>query len=184
VEILVNNAGVGSSVPFGQPGPAALADAERQLDLNVRAVLRLCHAALTPMTARRRGLILNVSSTAGFVPRGGASTYAASKAWVTSFTESLALQAAPDGVRVCAVCPGFVRTEFHERAGIDVSRLPAWLWLDADAVARAGLDDALRGRIVSVPDVRYKALVAGALAVPRPALRRIMRQSGRIVGPR
>ena len=121
VDTLVNNAGIGLYRRFGQ---APLADEQRLLDLNVRSVLALSHAAVGAMTARGRGEIVNVSSVAGFVPRGASATYAAGKAWVTSFSEGLSLLLAGTGVRVTAICPGFTRTEFHDRAKADMSGTP------------------------------------------------------------
>jgi short-subunit dehydrogenase len=173
VDVLINNAGIGMYRRFGR---AELADEERQLDLNVRAVMRLSHAAVRAMTARGAGQIINVSSVAGFVPRGGNPTYAASKAWVTLFSEALSVGLAGTGVRVNVVCPGFAHTEFHQRAGADMSRYPAWMWLDPDDVATAALADARRGKPISLPSVRYKVLIGAARLVPRPALRRIMRR--------
>jgi short-subunit dehydrogenase len=160
VDLLVNNAGFGMYKVFGS---ADLADEERQLDLNVRAVLRLSHAAIRAMTARGSGRIVNVSSVAGFVPRGGNATYAASKAWVTMFSEALSVQLTGSGVTVTAICPGFTRTEFHER-----------MWLSAADVVREGLADAFAGKPVSVPTRQYKRLVLLSRIVPRPVLRRVM----------
>ena len=121
IDMLVNNAGLGTKGRFHEV-PRALE--EHLLRLNVRAVLRLTHAALPPMLARGAGAVVNVSSMAGFAPGARGATYGAGKAWVTSFSESLHLQYADRGVRVLALCPGFTRTEFHERAGMDVSGVP------------------------------------------------------------
>jgi short-subunit dehydrogenase len=174
VEVLVNNAGLGTYQRFGT---ADLADEERQLDLNVRAVMRLSHAAVRAMTARGTGEIINVSSVAAFVPRRHNVTYSASKAWVTMFSEALALSLDGTGVRSIAVCPGYARTEFHERAGVDMSRVPDWMWLDADDVVAAALADARRGKPLSVPSARYKALIGAARLTPRPVLYRILRRT-------
>lgn len=171
VAVLINNAGFGMYERFGM---AELADEERQLDLNVRAVLRLTHAAVRAMTGRGAGRIINVSSVAGFVPRGGNATYSASKAWVTMFSEALAVQLAGSGVAITAVCPGFTHTEFHERANADMSRVPARMWLDAKTVVSEGLADSAKGRPVSVPSRRYKMLVSVTRTMPRPLLRKIM----------
>jgi short-subunit dehydrogenase len=166
VDILVNNAGIGLRTGFLDHD---VETEQRLLDLNVRAVLRLTHAAVRGMVARGRGDVVNVSSVAGFAPMGG--TYSASKAWVTSFSESLHAAVRGRGVRVVAVCPGYVRTEFHERAGIDVGDRTGPLWLDADRVVRDALHDLRRGRAVSVPSVQYKALAGMLRHLPHGLLR-------------
>ncbi len=171
VELLVNNAGVGMYRAFGA---ADLADEERQLDLNVRAVLRLTHAAVRSMTERGAGRILNVSSVSAFVPRGSNATYSASKAWVTMFSEALAVQLQGTGVTITAVHPGFTHTEFHERAHADMSNVPERMWLEAEDVVREALADTAKGKPMSVPSRQYKALVAASRSIPRPILRRIM----------
>lgn len=175
VDLLVNNAGMGMYRPFGT---ASLEREEQQLDLNVRAVLRLTHAAVNAMTVRGSGRILNVSSVAGFVPRGGNATYSASKAWVTMFSEALAVQLAGTGVTVTAVCPGFTRTEFHERVDADMSHVPARMWLDVADVVREGLADTAAGKPLSVPSRRYKTLIGATRSVPRPVLRWVMARRG------
>ena len=101
------------------------------------------------------------------------STYPASKAWVTSFSEATGLAVRHHGVRVMALCPGWVRTEFHDRAGIDMSRVPEPLWLSADEVVAAGLRDHRRGKAISVPGAQYKTIVALTRLVPRTAVRRV-----------
>ncbi len=156
VEMLVNNAGNALRKPFLAN---SVADEEQLLDLHVRATLVLTHAALGPMTDRGAGGVINVSSVAGWLPQG---TYSAHKAWVTTFTQAVAGQVAGSGVRVMALAPGFVRTEFHERAGIKAGGTPSAAWLDADEVAAQTLDAWQRGRAVYVPSARYKA-VAGLL---------------------
>lgn len=176
LDLVVNNAGMGAYQPFGE---ADLAREEFQLDLNVRAVLRLTHAAVRAMSARGSGRVLNVSSVAGFVPRGGNATYSASKAWVTMFSEALSIQLAGTGVTVTAVCPGFTRTEFHERASADMSQVPERMWLEAADVVREGLADTFAGKALSVPSRRYKALVGVAGTLPRSLLRAVMARRGR-----
>jgi hypothetical protein len=171
IDVLVNNAGFGMYKVFGS---ADLADEERQLDLNVRAVLRLSHAAVRVMTARGQGRIVNVSSVSAFVPRGSNATYAASKAWVTMFSEALSVQLTGSGVTVTAICPGFTRTEFHDRAHADMSHVPDRMWLDAASVVREGLADAFEGKPVSIPSRQYRRLVTLSRLVPRPLLRRVM----------
>jgi short-subunit dehydrogenase len=168
VDLLVNNAGRG----MGKAFEAATADDEEQmLRLNVRAVLRLTHAALGPMLTRGSGAVLNVSSVAGFSPGVRGATYSASKAWVTNFSESLDLQYRDRGVRCVAVCPGFTHTEFHERASIDTSAIPSRLWLTSEQVVAQALRDLQRGRSVSVAGAQYKAIVAATRVLP-PSLRR------------
>ncbi|MEV0004280.1 SDR family oxidoreductase [Micromonospora sp. NPDC050980] len=178
VHLLVNNAGISLNTPFVR---SAVPDESRLVRLNVLAVLRLTHAALGPMIERGDGAVINVSSVAGFgVPMPG-STYSASKAWVTNFSESIGQSVAPLGVRVMALCPGYTRTGNHERVGIDMSRLPAWAWLRADDVVAEGLLDLRKGKLVSVPDWKYKLAVAGLRHAPKQLLRRFTRDArGRV----
>lgn len=162
LDLLVNNAG------FGTAGTFATLDAdgeEREIRLNVVALVRLTRAALPGMTARRRGAIVNVSSMAGFQAAPYNATYGATKAYVNSFTEALAEELRNSGVHVQALCPGFTRTEFQERAGIDTSNVPALAWMDPGAVAEASLDALGRGSVVVVPGAanRVASTVAGLL---------------------
>lgn len=168
VGLLVNNAGMGGGGLFWQ---IPVEDAERMLRLNVRQVMRLTHAVLPGMVDRSRGDILNVSSVAGYAPAGRTAMYGSSKAWLTAFSESVGMELAGTGVHVSALCPGFVHTEFHDRAGIDMSSMPEWMWLDADAVAATGLRDHRRGRPVSVPGPLYKALLVAMKFAPRGLVR-------------
>lgn len=167
VHLLVNNAGIGLRQSFLR---TTVEDEARMLRLNVGAVMRLTHAALPVMTKRGYGAVVNVSSVAGFGPVRAGSTYAASKAWVTNFSESIAQVAEAYNVRVMALCPGFTRTEFHQRAGIDTGGSPEWLWLDADDVVVAAMRDLGRGRLVSVPNWKYKAAAFGIRMTPHRLL--------------
>jgi len=169
VDVLVNNAGIPAEDGFLTSG---VDSEERLLRLNVLAVLRLTKAGVAGMVLRRHGVVVNVSSVAGFLPTG---TYSASKAWVTSFTESLAVELTGTGVRTVALCPGFVRTEFHARAGMDVSMIPRGFWLDADDVAAAGWRAVASGRVVVVPSRRYAVVVTAMRCLPTSLLFRVAR---------
>jgi short-subunit dehydrogenase len=178
VDLLVNNAGISLNRGFLRSTPEA---EERLLRLNVHAVMRLTLAALPGMVERRRGGVINVSSVAGFTAAMPGSTYPASKAWVNSFSESVAQSVRRYGVRVMALCPGYVRTEFHDRAGIDMSKTPDWLWLDADAVAADALRALARGKVLRVVDWRYRMILAGIRFTPRRLVRAVARDArGRI----
>ncbi|HEX6969432.1 MAG TPA: SDR family NAD(P)-dependent oxidoreductase, partial [Micromonosporaceae bacterium] len=160
---------------------SAVSDEERLLRLNVHAVLRLTRAVLPGMVARRRGGVINVSSVAGFGAVMPGSTYSASKAWVTNFSQAVAQSVRPFDVRVMALCPGYTRTEFHQRAGIDISKTPRWLWLNADDVVADALRDLRKGKVVSVPDWRYKIAVFGLRHLPIGLLQALARDvRGRI----
>src|SRR5699024_1539816 len=152
VALLVNNAGFSLNTPFVDSEVEA---EERLLDVLVRAVIVLSHAAATSMTARGHGRIINVSSVASLLTSG---TYASAKSWVTTFSESLAGQLAGTGVSVTALLPGYVRTEFHERAGIEKQRTGPF-WLEVEGVVREALADADAGKVTSVPSPQYKAVV-------------------------
>ncbi|UMG91726.1 SDR family oxidoreductase [Nocardioides sp. TF02-7] len=167
VDLLVNNAGFGLKGRFLDND----VDTEQaQQDVLVRAVLRLSHAALRGMVDRGRGGIINVSSVAAFLPRG---TYSAAKAWVNGFSAWAHHEYAARGVTVMALCPGFVRTEFHQRLGVDRdATAPRFLWLDADRLVRDALADFDRRRALSVPSKRYKVIVTASRVLPTPLLQR------------
>ncbi|MBK5250932.1 MAG: SDR family NAD(P)-dependent oxidoreductase [Actinomycetales bacterium] len=168
VGMLVNNAGFAVGRPFLRASEAELV---RQLDVNVAAVLRLTHAALPGMVERGSGAVINVSSISALLP-GRGSTYSSSKAWVLAFSEGLATDVARYGVRVQALCPGFVRTEFHERAEIEMARTPSWMYVDVDHLVATSLRDLDRGVVLSVPGALYRAMATLAQVVPRPIVRR------------
>ncbi|MFD6420099.1 SDR family NAD(P)-dependent oxidoreductase [Streptomyces sp. NPDC060194] len=178
VDLLVNNAGFGNKGRFLD---VPMADELRMLTVHCEAVLRLTAAAAGPMRERGRGGVVNVASVAAFLPRG---TYGASKAWVVQFTQGAAKDLAGSGVRLMALCPGFVRTEFHQRAGMGTAGVPDWAWLDADKVVAAALSDLARGRTLSVPDPRYKAVMGLVKVAPRALLGGVSTRAGRKYGPR
>lgn len=175
VELLVNNAGIGSAGRFAS---LPLPREDTEVRLNVLAVVRLTSAALPAMLARGHGGVLNVSSVAGFQPLPGGATYSASKAFVTTFSEAVAAEVGRRGVHVTALCPGFTHTEFH--AGpVGVPRLPGWLWLSAEQVARAGVDGVEAGRQVVVPGAVWKLAALLGRQLPRPVIRAV---TGRVRG--
>ncbi|WP_322409416.1 SDR family NAD(P)-dependent oxidoreductase [Microbacterium invictum] len=162
IDLLVNNAGFGLPLAFERNDPDAEA---RHLTLHVEVAMRLMRAVLPGMLERGSGRIVNIASVAGFVPRG---TYGAAKGWLISFSRWANVTYRARGVTVTAVCPGFVHTNFHERMGLAPGKegVPAALWLRAPEVVRESLRDVARGRAVSVPSLRYKALVALSRVVP------------------
>ncbi|GAB2722696.1 SDR family NAD(P)-dependent oxidoreductase [Streptomyces bullii] len=177
VDLLINNAGFGNK---GRYLDVPMADELRMLKVHCEAVLRLTSAATQAMRERGRGGVINVASVAAFVPRG---TYGASKAWVVQFTQGAARDLAGSGVRLMALCPGFVRTEFHARAGMGTDNIPNWLWLDADKLVAVALTDLARGKTLSIPDPRYKALTGAARLMPQGLLGGITSKTGRKYGP-
>ncbi|MGB8402457.1 MAG: SDR family oxidoreductase [Mycobacterium sp.] len=175
VQVLVNNAGFGTSGEFWNVHYSQL---QAQLDVNVTAVMQLTHAALPPMLDAGKGTVINVSSVAGLLP-GRGSTYSASKAWVVSFSEGLANGLSGTGVGVHALCPGFVHTEFHERAGIDMSGTPSWFWLEVPEVVRDTVSAVAKGEVVIIPGLHYKALTTAGRMAPRGLVRAATKVVGR-----
>jgi uncharacterized protein len=162
VDLLVNNAGFGLKERF------LVNDVEAEqgmLDVLITAVLRLSHAALGSMVERGQGGIINVSSVAAFLPRG---TYGAAKAWVNRFSEWAANEYRGQGVTVMALCPGFTKTEFHQRMG--VKRGTGFMWLDVDMLVEKALSDFDKGRVYSIPGVQYRAIVGVTRLIPSRAL--------------
>ncbi|MEV0221157.1 SDR family oxidoreductase [Streptomyces sp. NPDC050704] len=177
VDLLVNNAGFANK---GLYLDVPMADELKMLKVHCEAVLRLTSAATESMRERGRGGVVNVASVAAFLPRG---TYGASKAWVVQFTQGAAKDLAGSGVRLMALCPGFVRTEFHERAGMGTDNIPNWMWLDADKLVTSALADLARGKSLSIPDPRYKAMMGVVKVTPRALLGGISSKTGRKYGP-
>lgn len=160
VDLLVNNAGASLAGWFGS---TEIAEEDRQLDLLVRAPMHLMDAAIKAMTPRGHGGVVNVTSVAAFTPRGA---YSAHKAWLTNLSLWAGWHHGASGVKVMALAPGFTRTEFHQRGEMDISGVPGWMWLKADRVVAEGLRDLERGKSLSVPSKRYKALTFLAKHAP------------------
>ncbi|PFG35040.1 SDR family NAD(P)-dependent oxidoreductase [Sanguibacter antarcticus] len=172
VSLLVNNAGYAVHEHFTT---GDIHKQETSLDVLVRAVMVLSRACLDQMLPRERGAILNVSSVAALTASG---TYSAHKAWVRAFTEGLAVDLKGTGVTATALCPGFVHTEFHDRAGIDYSGFPEIAWLNAADVVTAALADVRRGAVISTPSLRYRAASGLLRVLPRSAVRALQASGG------
>ncbi len=170
IDLLVNAAGFGT---VGEFAALPLEGELEEVDLNVRALVTLTHTALRSMIPRRRGAIINIASTAAFLPIPYNATYAGSKAFVLDFSEGIHEEARPHGVTVTCVCPGPVRTEFQDVAGMDASRLPSTSWTDADAVVRAALAGARSGRAIVTPGAFNKMSSLAVRFAPRMLVRRV-----------
>ncbi|PPK97461.1 hypothetical protein CLV92_104282 [Kineococcus xinjiangensis] len=168
VDVLVNNAGFGLKQRFSD---GDLAAHEEMFDVLCRAVMVLSRSAAGGMRGRGRGRIVNIASVAGFVAGGG--HYSAAKAYVALLTETLHQELSGTGVTATAVAPGFVRTEFHARAGMKSGGSDSPAWLDADEVVRQSLDDAFAGKVLSVPSKRYKAVMTVLDVAPRALVRTV-----------
>lgn len=171
LELLVNNAGFGTVGRFVSLDPDR---EEEEIRLNVIALVRLTRAALPGMVRRKRGGVINVSSLAAFNPGPVNATYSATKAFVNSFTEALHEELRGSGVRVQALCPGFTHTEFQERAGIDKSRIPSFVWMSAEAVVEASLAGLRRGEVVCIPGVANRLTAGMTSLMPRRLVRRVL----------
>lgn len=175
VDLLVNNAGFGIRSRLVTEDLSAF---ERGFEVMVHAVMVLSASAARAMTARGSGAIVNVGSTAGYATMG---SYSALKAFVSVYTESLANELRGTGVTATVLAPGWVRTEFHERAEIGTSKIPGVMWLEADALVAQCLRDVAAGRVISIPSRRYQALILAARVAPRSLVRRasVLLSSGR-----
>lgn len=170
VDLVVNNAGFGT---YGDFAGLDLAEEEREIAVNVVALVRLTHAALGGMVARGHGAVMNVSSVAGLQATPGNATYGASKAFVASFGEAVSGELAGTGVTLTTVLPGFTRTEFQERAGIAGRPIPGPAWQSADEVANRALDATRAGRAWIVPGTFNKLVTAATGSMPRGLRRRL-----------
>lgn len=167
IDVLINNAGFGINKSF------AVSDRQSEndlLDVLVRAPLRFMHAVLPAMKERDSGTIINVSSVASWIAGG---SYSAAKSYLTVMSESLHTELIGTNVKVHALCPGFTRTEFHQRGRMKMSGLPEFLWLDAEQVVATAWRSAQKGSAISIPGSQYKLLTFLMRYLPRPLIRRV-----------
>ena len=167
IDVLINNAGFGTNKAFTM---SSLEIEQQLLDVLVRTPMRLMHVALPSMKQRNNGVIINVSSVAGYIAGG---SYSASKSYLTVLSESLNTELAGTNVKVSALCPGFTRTEFHQRGRMSMKGLPNFMWLNSDRLVEQSWSDALKGEAVSVPGWQYKLLVFIVHAMPRSIVRKV-----------
>jgi hypothetical protein len=170
VDLLVNNAGMGT---YGTFAELDVETEVQEIELNVVALVRLTHAALRAMEARGTGAIVNLASLAAYQPAPNSATYAATKAFVHSFSHAVHEEARPKGVHVMLLCPGYTHTEFHERAELGDTALPEFVWQSTDTVVDAALRDLDRGRSVSIPGVLNQTAAAFSSVAPAGISRRI-----------
>jgi short-subunit dehydrogenase len=167
IDVLINNAGFGINKAF----TVSQLEAEQQLlDVLVRTPMRLMHVALPLMKEQNKGVVINVSSVASFIAGG---TYSASKSYLTVLSESLHTELAGTNVKISALCPGFTRTEFHQRGRMSMKGLPSFLWLDADELVAKAWSDALKGEAISIPGWQYQLLVFVIKRLPRSIVRKV-----------
>ena len=167
VDVLINNAGFGLNKAFTM---SELKAEQEMFDVLVRTPMRLMHVILPGMKQRNKGVVINVSSVAGYIAGG---SYSAAKSYLTVITESLHTELANTNIKVSALCPGFTRTEFHQRGRMSMKGLPGFMWLDSDALVAKAWSDALKGKAVSIPGWQYQLLVFVIHALPRSIIRKV-----------
>ena len=167
IDVLINNAGFGINKAFTV---SELEEEQKLLDVLVRTPMRLMHVALPLMKQRDRGVVINVSSVASFIAGG---TYSASKSYLTVLTESMHTELAGTNVKISALCPGFTRTEFHQRGRMSMKGLPNFMWLDSDELVAKAWRDALKGKAISIPGWQYQLLVFIIQRLPRSIVRKV-----------
>ena len=167
VDVLINNAGFGLNKAFTM---SELKAEQEMFDVLVRTPMRLMHVVLPGMKQRNKGVVINVSSVAGYIAGG---SYSAAKSYLTVITESLHTELANTNIKVSALCPGFTRTEFHQRGRMSMKGLPGFMWLDSDVLVAKAWSDALKGKAVSIPGFQYQLLVFVIHALPRSIIRKV-----------
>jgi short-subunit dehydrogenase len=167
IDVLINNAGFGLNKAF----TLSELDTEQQMfDVLVRTPMRLMHVALPLMKQRNNGVVINVSSVAGYIAGG---SYSAAKSYLTVITESLHTELAGTQVKISALCPGFTRTEFHQRGRMSMKGLPNFMWLNPDMLVATSWSDARKGKAVSIPGWQYQLLVFVIHSLPRSIIRKV-----------
>ena len=167
VDVLINNAGFGLNKAFTM---SELKAEQEMFDVLVRTPMRLMHVVLPGMKQRNKGVVINVSSVAGYIAGG---SYSAAKSYLTVITESLHTELANTNIKVSALCPGFTRTEFHQRGRMSMKGLPSFMWLNSDKLVAKAWSDALQGKAVSIPGWQYQLLVFVIHALPRSIIRKV-----------
>jgi short-subunit dehydrogenase len=167
IDVLINNAGFGLNKAFSA---SELVAEQQMFDVLIRTPMRLMHTVIPGMKQRNSGTIINVSSVASFIAGG---TYSAAKSYLTVLSESLNTELASSGVKVSALCPGFTRTEFHQRGRMKMKGLPRFMWLNSDKLVEQSWNDAVANKPVSIPGWQYKLLIAIISIAPRKFVRQI-----------
>lgn len=171
LDLVVNNAGFGLHAKLLDKDK--LETHRRAMDVMGFAVLELSAAAGRAMVARGHGRIINVASTSAWIYSGN---YSAIKAWCVAYTNALDIELQGTGVRATALCPGWVHTEFHQRAGASTDNLPGIVWVDPQVLVREALADSKAGRAVSIPTQKWKAAILVAQHFPRWGVRLVSRK--------
>jgi len=167
IDVLINNAGFGINKAFTM---SELKAEQEMFDVLVRTPMRLMHIVLPGMKQRNKGVVINVSSVAGYIAGG---SYSAAKSYLTIISESLHTELAGTNVKISALCPGFTRTEFHQRGRMSMKGLPSFMWLNSDKLVAKAWSDALKGKAVSIPGWQYQLLVFVIHSLPRSVIRRV-----------
>jgi len=167
IDVLINNAGFGINKAFTM---SELKAEQEMFDVLVRTPMRLMHIVLPGMKQRNKGVVINVSSVAGYIAGG---SYSAAKSYLTVISESLHTELAGTNVKISALCPGFTRTEFHQRGRMSMKGLPGFMWLNSDRLVAKAWSDALKGKAVSIPGWQYQLLVFVIQSLPRSIIRKV-----------